>query len=829
MTDGTDPQTTTSAPVSPKRQSLDEILSGLTEPQLEAVTHMDGPMLVVAGAGSGKTRVVTRRVAHLIHNGVYPSRILAMTFTNKAAGEMKERVAQLTGEAPRWIGTFHSICARMLRYDLDKLAEGRDGRFSILDDDDQTSLFRELIKKRNLEDSRFKPKTVRERISRAKSDLIPPADFGQGSYEDEVICHLYEDYEKRLRQMNALDFDDLLVLAVRMLKHVPGLKEVYHDRFRYLLIDEYQDTNRTQYELMRLLTGPSRNVHVTGDPDQSIYSWRGADYRNIMDFQKDFPGARVVRLEQNYRSTKTILAAANRVIRNNRERIDKDLFTENEAGEKIRAACLQSDRDEANWILGQIRDLRAAGHPLKNVAIFYRTNAQSRSLEEAFVSAAVPYQLVGGVRFYQRREVKDFLAHLKVLVNPRDAVSLRRLTGCRPTGVGEKTLDGIIEQSAARELPPFTFLCDPHFSSVFAGRSSKKLKEFAAWCRMLDETPRKPVQDCVRAALTVSGLCEHLRVDDPETADERIDNLMSFLQRAEEFGYANPDADLAAFLEDVALVADIDGFNENTDAATLMTLHSAKGLEFPYVFIAGMENGLLPHENAQTEFQQEEERRLFYVGLTRARQRAYLSYAVTRMTHGRFAANAPSLFLQELPPEVVETEMRAQPMGANLFPSDDLGGGDVWGDWDDPFGGSSSLRAKPRAATGGRTPRFGTRPGASLGGSWKRKGSADPDADGGLDLGDDLLFGDEVQAHPDELPGIASGSARGQASAGASGGGLAARGGESGAAFRSGDLVEHPTFGKGKVLSSSRVKVIVQFFVGGVKSLQTASCRLRRL
>ncbi len=829
----------------------EDILDNLTEPQREAVTHIDGPMLVVAGAGSGKTRVVTRRIAHLIRSGVRPHQILAMTFTNKAAGEMKERVAALVGETPRWVGTFHSICARLLRYDLEKLGDGRNGGFSIIDTDDQQSLMRQFIKDRNLtEDSRFKPRTLSDRISRAKSDLIDPDNYGEGKYEDEIIANIYRDYEKYLRKTNAVDFDDLLILTVRMLEKVPGLKEVYHDRFKYLLIDEYQDTNRTQYKLMRLLTSDAHNVHVTGDPDQSIYSWRGADYRNIMDFKKDFPEARVVRLEQNYRSTKNILAAANAVIRNNSERIDKDLFTENDAGEKIHAACLESDRDEANWILGRIRDIRAVGAPLNDMAIFYRTNAQSRALEEAFLSAGTPYQIVGGVRFYQRREVKDLLAHLKILVNPRDIVSLSRIVGCRPTGVGEKTLQGIIEQAerigggteenATARLDgmdganssPFLFLCRPDFDKVYSGRKNQKLKDFAKWCRQLNDTPRKPVSEAVRNVLHVSGLCEYLILSEPESADERIDNMKSLLQRAEEFAYANPDADLAAFLEDVALVADIDSFDENADTVTLMTLHSAKGLEFPYVFIAGMEQGLLPHENSQnSNFQLEEERRLFYVGLTRAEKQAFLTHACSRFTHGRFAMNAPSPFLGEIPMQLLDVQMMAQPRQRAVFGDNDGLDFDPFGDddWGDPFGDQKS--SFKRYAK----PQFGRRSGSSFGSSggaaaksttgakqpFRKSISFDPDADGMPDdIDDDMLFGDDAPTSAESSP-FADDFDAPPATA-------APRGG-SPKTFRTGDLVLHPTFGKGKILSASNSKVIVQFFIGGVKSLSTAQSRLTRL
>ncbi len=742
----------------------DPILDNLTDAQREAVTHTQGPMLVVAGAGSGKTRVVTRRIAHLIRQGVPARQILAMTFTNKAAGEMKARVEELVGTTPRWVGTFHSMCARFLRYDLDKLNEGRDGRFTIYDDTDQQGLVKTVLRGRDLDEKRFRPRSLLARISKAKSDMVEPDGFRDASWDGDVVETVYREYERMLRQMNALDFDDLLILTVKMLLDVPGLKERYQSRFPFVLVDEYQDTNHAQYQLMKLLAGPQQNVHATGDPDQSIYSWRGADYRNIMDFTKDFPEARLVRLEQNYRSTQTILAAANGLIGHNEDRIEKELFTEKEGGEKLLLAQVPDERAEAAWVVDQASRLRAEGRGFKDMAVFYRTNAQSRTFEEACMRSQVPYQVVGGVRFYQRKEIKDLLAHLKLLVNPRDVVSLGRVADCRPTGVGDKTLAALADQSEAEGVAVFDLLRQTNFPQTFRGRSSAKLKRFAEWCRKLGAVEHKPVNACVRSVLDLSGLVEHIgsRADRDPAAEDRIENLDAFLNRAAEFEGDHPDADLGAFLEDVALVADVDTWDPDADQLTLMTLHAAKGLEFPVVFVVGLEDGLLPHKNSWKPAMLEEERRLFYVGLTRAEERVFLCHAEFRYLSGQTNVSPPSRFLAELPLEFVDAMELADGVGPS-----GTGLGTGARDWDD--------------------------------------------LDDGLDLGDGDGFdpADDVQAHPDyENP---SDAAAGQPV-------------EVGA----GDHVTHPTFGAGRVLSVRRRKAVVQFFTGGTRLLHLDEAGLQR-
>ncbi|MBT3289652.1 MAG: UvrD-helicase domain-containing protein [Victivallales bacterium] len=637
---------------------MTDLLTDLTDAQREAVTHMEGPMLVVAGAGSGKTRVVTRRIAHLVSKGIWPSQILAMTFTNKAAREMRERVEELVGESPRWVGTFHSACAKLLRRDLGKLEEGRDGKFTIYDTDDQRSVVRLCLKELGIKSKEYSPSQLQGEISRAKSAMLSSADIAsEDGYGTSILPQVFAAYENRMRDLNAVDFDDLLLLTVRLLEARPDIQDVYHSRFRYLLIDEYQDTNRTQYELMRLLTGPAQNVHVTGDPDQSIYSWRGADYRNIMDFTTDYPNARVVRLEQNYRSTQNILEAANTVIRFNTRRIEKELFTENEVGTSVKVVELKDERDEGRLVAARVAELRLDGEPLQDMAVFYRTNAQSRALEEALLRASVPYRILGGLRFYERKEVKDILAHLQLMVNPRDAISLQRVVECRPTGVGSATLARVTAAAASERLPVFHFLQMDDFAKQIGGRITQRVREFGTWCRELAGIEQSPVGACVRAVIDHSGLVE-LYQEKTETdpqASNRLENLNALIERGTTYEDDHPQGTLAEFLEEVSLVADVDNHDRDADALTLMTLHSSKGLEFPFVFIVGLEEGYLPHANCSDDPDQvEEERRLFYVGLTRAQKEAIVSFVQSRYMWGQADFRIPSRFLQELPKESIE-------------------------------------------------------------------------------------------------------------------------------------------------------------------------------
>ncbi|MBP5233655.1 MAG: UvrD-helicase domain-containing protein, partial [Planctomycetes bacterium] len=652
----------------------DSILEGLTPEQTQAVTHFKGPMLVVAGAGSGKTRVVTRRIAWLLAQGVKPWQILALTFTNKAAGEMKERVRQLTGEAPRTMGTFHSLCARFLRLDVARLNEGRDGNFTIHDADDQAGVVKQIMKDWKIDGERLKPRDVVSAISRWKCQMIAPAEAPCTSWQEEKTAKIYDEYEKRLRHANSVDFDDLLLLTARMLEQLPELRAAYQRHYPFLLVDEYQDTNRLQYRLLRLLCSEENNLHATGDPDQSIYSWRGADYRNIMDFQKDYPGAKVVLLERNYRSTGNILKTANALIRHNGNRIDKELFTAAGDGEKVLVTEAPDDRAEAEWLAGQARARLREGEKLSSMAVLYRMNAQSRALEEALMRASLPYQIVGGVRFYERREVKDVLAHLKLRVNPRDETALARVVHCRPTGVGDKTLAAILAKARALDAAPLDLLTRADFWDLWEGRRNAKLEDFRQWCLRLQAVPMERAGEAVEKLIELSGLAVqlHAQIDKDPTNEERLENIDALLNRAVEFSEENGEGTLAQFLEDVALVADVDGYDDGADAITLMTLHSAKGLEFPTVFLVGLDDGVLPHRNAgESEQGVDEERRLFYVGITRAQKRLCISHANVRMLHGQFEYALPSPFLRELPRETLATSVSAADDDFDPFAIDD--------------------------------------------------------------------------------------------------------------------------------------------------------------
>ncbi len=784
------------------------LLADLTPAQLAAVTHVDGPMLVVAGAGSGKTRVVTRRIAYLISRGVKPWRILALTFTNKAAREMRERVEQLVGEAPAWMGTFHSVCARMLRNDIHLLNDGRDNRFTILDQGDQEGLIKQVLKRMAIDDKSNKPSAILAAISKAKSDFITPEGFTPGSWKEEKTAAVYTEYEAALRQNNALDFDDLLVLAARLLSEAPEALAKYRARFPYLLVDEYQDTNHAQYRLLRALAGSAANLHATGDPDQSIYSWRGADYRNIMDFQRDFPGAKLVRLEENYRSTRFILAAANHLIRHNPNRIDKELHTAREGGDKVTLAKLQSDRMEAMWVGERMSALRREGTKLGEMAAFYRTNAQSRALEETLMREGIPYQLVGGVRFYERREIKDLLAHLKVRINPRDLGSLRRIIENRP-GVGAKSLEKIAEAAEAAGMSAFAFLTAPDFELRY--KAAPKIRDFAKWCAKLAEIDISRADVAVKEVLNHSGLIEATiaAAGKDELSEDRLENLYSLSARAGEFvklrlenaPEADADAgeeevktatavDLAAFLEDVALVADVDGWAGDEDKVTLMTLHSAKGLEFDQVFVTGLEEGLLPHRNCRNDEALAEERRLFYVGITRAKKHAWVSHAVSRFIHGNVDFSSPSRFLDELPGDAVEEV----DYGDSVSP--EYGSG---------FGKSFSAIGRKRTWS------FG-------------KGGGDAWDDDAFTV--DADFDPNPDFMPDAEPGF-GGEFESEAAVKPKAKAVAAKPARQ-SKFRAGDLVRHPELGSGKVISVDRRKIMVQFFASGTRLLHEDLAQLTK-
>ena len=628
-------------------------LSTLNPQQRIAVENTEGPLLVLAGAGSGKTRVLTYRVAHLMEKGVPAWKILAITFTNKAAKEMAERVQALTGEAgsEAWISTFHACCARILRRDIEKLGYKR--QFAIYDEDDRMSVIKAVLKELNLGDKEYPPKAVKAAISDAKNRMLSPDEWLRDAGDDfrnRKYYEAYRLYERTLRGNNALDFDDLLVKTLELLAEQPPVLEYYQNRFDYILVDEYQDTNRAQYELVRLLTGKKRNLCVVGDDDQSIYGWRGADIRNILDFEKDFPDAKVVKLEQNYRSTGNILDAANQVIAHNQGRKEKALWTQAGEGEKIALYHALDERDEAAFIAAMTRKLIAHGARAGDVAVLYRTNAQSRVLEEAFVRGGIPYHVYGGQKFYERREVKDLIAYMRALVNPDDDVSLRRIINEPKRGIGETTVEALQSYASSAEMSLMSAVLDVE-NAPLAARPKKLIGEFAEL--MIDLTEalyEKTASEFLEFMIDKTGYVRALEAVKSDESAARIENIRELQGAVTEFERLNPEGGLADFLENVALVADTDSLNEGGGSVTLMTLHSAKGLEFDNVFLPGMEENIFPLARASYDDElMEEERRLAYVGITRAKKRLFLSHARSRALYNSRSANELSRFVSEIP------------------------------------------------------------------------------------------------------------------------------------------------------------------------------------
>lgn len=645
------------------------IYDKLNEPQREAVYHTDGPLLILAGAGSGKTRVLTHRIAYLIEErNVNPWNILAITFTNKAAGEMRERVDSLVGFGSEsiWVSTFHSMCVRILRRFIDRL--GYDNRFTIYDTDDQKTLMKEVCKKVAIDTKVFKERSLMSAISSAKNELILPDEFelnAGGDFAKLKIAKVYREYEAQLKANNALDFDDLLVKTVQLLQTQPDVLENYQERFRYIMVDEYQDTNTVQFQLVRLLAGKYRNLCVVGDDDQSIYKFRGANIRNILDFEHEFSDACVIKLEQNYRSTGNILNAANRVIANNKGRKEKTLWTANGEGELVHLRQFDTGYDEADFIAEDIKKEVRAGASYNDHAVLYRTNAQSRLLEEKFVAMNVPYKIVGGVNFYARREIKDLLAYLKTIDNGMDDIAVRRIINVPKRGIGLTTINRIQESAAERGLGFYETLMAPELIPGI-GRSAAKLDSFAALIEYFKGlTGQMSITDLLREVIEKTGYMESLDSEDKEDAQARKENIDELINKAAAYEEAAEDRDepatLSAFLEEVALVADIDSLNEEQDYVVLMTLHSAKGLEFPHVYLAGMEDGLFPSYMTITSDDRddlEEERRLCYVGITRAEQELTLTCARRRMVRGETQYNKISRFIKEIPAELLDTGSR---------------------------------------------------------------------------------------------------------------------------------------------------------------------------
>lgn len=642
------------------------IYDKLNEPQREAVYHTDGPLLILAGAGSGKTRVLTHRIAYLIgERDVNPWNILAITFTNKAAEEMRQRVDKLVGFGAEsvWVSTFHSACVRILRRFIDRL--GYENHFTIYDTDDQKTLIKEVCRKVDVDTKVFKERSLLSAISSAKNEMILPDEFelnAGGDFAKMKIAKVYREYEAQMRANNALDFDDLLVKTVQLLQTQPDVLESYQERFRYIMVDEYQDTNTVQFQLVSLLAGKYKNLCVVGDDDQSIYKFRGANIRNILDFEHEFPDAKVIKLEQNYRSTGNILNAANSVIANNRGRKEKSLWTENGEGELIRLRQFDTAFDEADFIGEDIKSAVRQGGSYNDSAVLYRTNAQSRLLEEKFIAMNIPYKIVGGVNFYARREIKDLLAYLKTIDNGRDDVAVRRIINVPKRGIGLTTINRIQESATERGIGFYEALLAPGLIAG-VGRSATKLDSFAALIEYFKTLAEEMnITDLLQEVIEKTGYIESLENEDKEEAKTRKENIDELISKAATYEESCQDKDekatLSGFLEEVALVADIDSLDEDQEYVVLMTLHSAKGLEFPRVYLAGMEDGLFPGYmsiNAGDREELEEERRLCYVGITRAEQELTLTSARRRMVHGETQYNPMSRFVKEIPRELLDT------------------------------------------------------------------------------------------------------------------------------------------------------------------------------
>ncbi len=634
-------------------------MEALNEEQREAVLHGEGPLLVFAGAGSGKTRVLTYRVAFLIaERKVPPSRILAVTFTNKAADEMRERIVNLVGPASRqvWIGTFHATAARILRQHGDRI--GIDKNFTILDEEDQRALIREAMKEAELEESRFSPYAIHNLISRAKDELIDPATFSEraGSEFEEATAMVYRIYQKKLQENNALDFDDLIVKCVELLEGVDDVRDYYQERFLHVLVDEFQDINYAQYVMTRLLVDKHRNLFVVGDDDQSIYRWRGADVTIIVKrFHEDFPDAKVVTLERNYRSTKRILEVANEVIKHNRSRAPKRLWTENPEGEPPLIVELENEHEEAMFVARTILDLKEReGRKLSDFVVLYRINAQSRQFEEAFLSMGIPYRVVGGLRFYERKEIKDMIAYLRVVFNPYDTLSLKRIVNEPPRGIGPGTLAKLEAYAERRGWPLFEAMRNVKSIPGMSPAPTRAVENFVNLIESLRQRAQESsVSELVKEVAERTGYLARLRQEAKAgsiDAEARMENVKELITVAQEFEAREPNPDLPSFLHHLSLMTDIDTWDRHANAVTLMTLHSAKGLEFPVVFITGMEEGLLPHRKAfYDEAEMEEERRLCYVGITRAKERLFLTYAWRRTIMGATFTAHPSRFLLDIP------------------------------------------------------------------------------------------------------------------------------------------------------------------------------------
>jgi DNA helicase-2/ATP-dependent DNA helicase PcrA len=640
----------------------DRLLAGLNKEQQQAVKTTEGPLLIMAGAGSGKTRVLTHRIAYiLLEKGVNPYNILAITFTNKAAREMKERINGILGGAADeiWISTFHSMCVRILRRDIDRIGINRN--FTILDTTDQLSVIKGILKDKNIDSKKFDPRGILSAISSAKNELIDAKQYGKytGNYFENIVSDVFEQYEKRLLKNHSLDFDDLIMKTIQLFKRVPEVLEYYQRKFQYIHVDEYQDTNKAQYQLVHLLAAKFQNLCVVGDSDQSIYGWRGADIANILSFEKDYPNAKVILLEQNYRSTKNILQVANHVISNNVKRKPKNLWTDNEKGEKIQYYRADTEQGEALFVTGKIKELvETKQRKFSDFAILYRTNAQSRAMEEMLVKANIPYTIVGGTKFYDRKEIKDLLAYLRLVANLDDDISFVRIINVPKRGIGATSLDRIAQYALQNEMSMFRALGEVERIGLSA-KAMKACREFYQMLSGLNQMQEYlSVMELTEEIIKRTEYREMLQAEKTLEAESRLENIDEFLSVTKNFEESSEDQTLIAFLTDLALVADIDQLDkeENVkDAVVLMTLHSAKGLEFPVVFLIGLEEGVFPHSRSlMEENDMEEERRLMYVGITRAEEELYITNAQIRTLYGHTNINPASRFIEEIPDEFID-------------------------------------------------------------------------------------------------------------------------------------------------------------------------------
>lgn len=633
----------------------------LNKEQCEAAITVDGPLLILAGAGSGKTRVLTYRIAHMIEDlNIYPSQILAITFTNKAAGEMKDRVRSLVGNIAdnMWISTFHSTCVRILRREIDNL--GYNKNFTIYDSYDQKSLIKQCMKELNINEKDLTDSEILGKISNAKNELISAEKYkkdNESDFRKNKIADVYVLYQKRLKGNNALDFDDLIFKTVELLKNSKEILEFYHRKFRYIMVDEYQDTNKAQYELIKLLVDEKENICVVGDDDQCIYAWRGADVTNILDFEKDYPRAKVVKLEQNYRSKGNILMAANEVIRNNAQRKDKALRTEKESGEKINLYRAFSDRDEANFVASQIKTImQQENKSFKDFAILYRMNSQSRIFEESFRKSLIPYRIVGGLKFYDRKEIKDIMAYLKLINNPLDDIALKRIVNVPKRNIGDATIEKIQEFAANIDQCLYSAILDVEFIPTLTARNISSISKFVGLMNsFMAKKDELPVSELIKVILDDTGYLKQLETSKEPEDESRVENIKELVSDAVEFERTSEDKSLLAFLEGASLGSDNDNADEAVETVAMMTVHSAKGLEFPVVFMVGMENGIFPGMSSLNSFtEMEESRRLCYVAITRAEEKLYITSAENRMVFGRTVSYSPSDFISEISPALKE-------------------------------------------------------------------------------------------------------------------------------------------------------------------------------